>query len=120
MPTLRALITLNHGEPAKAIESLQTAIPYELGILAEGGSEFLLGAGNPYPAYVGGLAYLLERRGREAADEFQRILDHRGIVISDSIGALARLQLGRAYTLLVDRTKATSDLPGFSYALEGR
>jgi len=106
VPTLRALIALNHGEPSKAIESLQTAIPYELGIPTEGGSEFLLGAGNLYPAYVRGLAYLAARQGRKAAAEFHKILDHRGIVISDPVGALAQVQLGRAYVLAGDKDNA--------------
>ena len=106
VPTLRALIALNHGEPSKAIESLQTAIPYELGIPTEGGSEFLLGAGNLYPAYVRGLAYLAARQGRKATAEFHKILDHRGIVISDPVGALAQVQLGRAYVLAGDQDNA--------------
>lgn len=113
VPTLRALIALNHGEPSKAIESLQTAIPYELGILTEGGSEFLLGAGNLYPSYVRGLTYLAARQGREAAAEFQKILDHRGIVVCDPIGALAHVQLGRAYALAGDKTKARSAYQDF-------
>ena len=97
---------MNHSEPPSAVELLQTAIPYERGAQIEGGSELLLGAGNLYPAYVRGLAYMTARRGREAASEFQRILDHRGIVISDPIGALARMQLGRAYALTGDGDKA--------------
>jgi hypothetical protein len=55
-----------------------------------------LGAGNLYPAYVRGLAYLAAHHGAEAAAEFQKILGHRGIVLTDPIGALAHLQLGRA------------------------
>jgi len=104
-PTLRALLALNHGQPSKAVELLQTAIPYELGSPTTGGSEFLLGAGNLYPAYVRGLAYLAAYQGAEAVGEFQKILDHRGIVLSDPIGALAHLQLGRAYALSGDRAK---------------
>lgn len=107
-PTLRALLALNHNHPAKAVELLQTAIPYELGMPSEGGSEYLLGTGNLYPAYGRGLAFLAEHRGEEAAAEFQKILDHRGIVVSDPIGALAHLQLGRAYTLSGDKTHAKS------------
>src|SRR6202007_2289753 len=107
-PTLRALLALNHSRPSKALELLQTTIPYELGRPATGGSEFLLGAGNLYPAYVRGLAYLAAHQGAEAAGEFQKILDHRGIVISDPIGAVAHLQLGRAYALWGDKTKAKS------------
>jgi DNA-binding winged helix-turn-helix (wHTH) protein/tetratricopeptide (TPR) repeat protein len=105
-PTLRALLALNHNEPSKAVELLQTAIPYEDGILSSGGSEQLLGGSNLYPAYVRGEAYLAAHQGREAAVEFQKILDHRGIVISDPIGALAHLQLGRAYVLTANKDKA--------------
>jgi tetratricopeptide (TPR) repeat protein len=60
-PAVRALLALNRGRPSDAVELLQTATPYEGGILTEGGSEFLLGAGNLYPAYVRGLAYLATR-----------------------------------------------------------
>ncbi len=106
LPTLRALLALNRSEPANAVELLQTTIPYEGGSPMEGGSEVLLGAGNLYPAYVRGVAYLAARRGREAAAEFQKILDHRGTVISDPVGALAQMQLGRAYALAGDKDKA--------------
>ena len=59
-----------------------------------------------YPVYVRGEAYLAAHRGREAAAEFQKILDHRGIVLNEPIGALAHLQLGRAYAILGDSAKA--------------
>ena len=94
-PTLRALLALNHSQPSNAVELLQTAIPYEVGIPTEGGSEFLLGAGNLYPAYVRGLAYLAAHHAAEAAAEFQKILDHRGIVVSDPIGALGAPAIGQ-------------------------
>jgi len=113
LPTVRALLALNNRQPAKAIESLETAIPYELGTPSEGGSEFLLGASNLYPAYVRGLAYLAAHQGREAAAEFQKILDHREIVVCDPIGALVHLQLGRAYTLSGDKTKAKTAYQDF-------
>jgi tetratricopeptide (TPR) repeat protein len=112
-PTLRALLALNHSQPSNAIELLQTAIPYEVGTPTEGGSEFLLGAGNLYPVYVRGLAYLAAHQGAEAAGEFQKILGHRGIVLTDPIGALARLQLGRAFALSGDKTKARSAYQDF-------
>jgi DNA-binding winged helix-turn-helix (wHTH) protein/tetratricopeptide (TPR) repeat protein len=102
VPTLRALLALNRGEPAKAMEALQIAGPYELAISAID-FEFYFGA--LYSAYVRGSAYLAMHRGSEAATEFQKILDHRGIVISDPVGALAHLQLGRAYVLSGDKTK---------------
>jgi DNA-binding winged helix-turn-helix (wHTH) protein/tetratricopeptide (TPR) repeat protein len=107
-PTVRALLLLNHKQPLRAVELLQTATPYELGIPVEGGSEFLLGAGGLYPAYVRGLAYLAAHRGAEAAAEFQKILDHRGIVICDPVGASAYLQLGKAWAMAGDKTKAIS------------
>jgi tetratricopeptide (TPR) repeat protein len=113
LPTLRALLALNHSEPSNAVELLQTAIPYETGTLNEGGSEFLLGAGNLYSAYVRGLAYLAAHQGREAAVEFQKILQHRGIVVCDPIGGLVHLQLGRAYALAGDRVKAKSAYEDF-------
>ena len=113
LPTLRALLALNHSQPSKAVELLQTAIPYEGGSPIEGGSEFLLGAGNLYPAYVRALAYLAAHHGAEATAEFQKILDHRGLVICDPVGAVAHLQLGRAYALSGDDTKARSAYQDF-------
>jgi eukaryotic-like serine/threonine-protein kinase len=56
--------------------------------------------------YVRGLAFLAAHQGGEAAAEFQKIIDGRSIVVSDPVGALAHLQLGRAFTLSGDRTKA--------------
>lgn len=112
-PTLRALLALDHSQPSKAVELLETTIPYESGSPTVGGSEYLLGAGNLYPAYVRGLAYLAAHQGAEAAAEFQKIVDHRGIVICDPIGALAHLQLGRAFTLSGAKTKAKSAYQNF-------
>jgi serine/threonine protein kinase len=101
MPALRAL--LNLAEPSKAIELLQIAVPYELGTPRCTIHGYF---GALYPVYVRGLAYLASQRGAEGAAEFQKILNHRGIVVSDPIGALARLQLGRALALAGDKTKA--------------
>lgn len=107
LPVLRALLAVNRGQPANAVEMLQAAIPYENGTIIEGGSDVLLGAGNLNAAYVRGLAYLAAHQGAEAATEFEKILDHRGIVACDPIGAVARLQLGRASAISGDRSKAT-------------
>jgi cytochrome c-type biogenesis protein CcmH/NrfG len=63
--------------------------------------------------YVRGLAYLAARQGTQAAAEFQKILDHRGIVASDPIGALARLQLGRALVITRDKAKAKAAYQDF-------
>jgi hypothetical protein len=103
VPAIRALLALNHGEPANAIELLQIAIPYELGIPRSSIHGFF---GALYPIYVRGVGYLAAHQGTEAAAEFQKILDHRGIVVSDPIGALAHLQLGRAFVLSGDKTSA--------------
>jgi eukaryotic-like serine/threonine-protein kinase len=108
LPTLRARLALDRGEPAKAVELLQKATPYELGTPR---TALHANFGALYPVYMRGEAYLAEHRGPEAAAEFQKILDHRGIVVSDPIGALARLQLGRALALSGDvaRAKAAYD-----------
>jgi DNA-binding winged helix-turn-helix (wHTH) protein/predicted Zn-dependent protease len=113
LPTLCALLALHRRQPANALELLQTAIPYEGGISIEGGSEYLLGEGVFYPVYARGVAYLAARQGREAAVEFQKILDHRGIVISDPVGPLAQMQLGRAYALAGDKDKARTAYTDF-------
>jgi Tfp pilus assembly protein PilF len=103
LPALRALLALNHSEPSKAIELLQIAVPYDLGAPRSSFHGFF---GTLYPVYVRGEAYLAAHQGAQAAAEFQKILNHRGIVVSDPIGALAHLQLGRALTLSGETTKA--------------
>jgi tetratricopeptide (TPR) repeat protein len=108
VPALRAL--LNLGEPSKAIDLLEIAVPYELGTPRCTIHGFF---GALYPVYVRGLAYLAARRGAEAAAEFQKILDHRGIVASDPIGALAHLQLGRALALSGDKARAKAAYQDF-------
>ena len=108
LPTLRAQIALNRDQPSQAIEVLQASVPYELGTLeAYGFPQALL------PVYVRGEAYLATHRGPEAAVEFQKVLNHRGIVFNEPIGALAHLQLGRAYVLSGDDTKARSAYQDF-------
>ena len=103
LPSLDALLALNRGEPSRAIEILQVAVPNELGTQR---SWIHGNFGALYPVYVRGLAYLALHQGAEAAAEFRKILDHRGIVISDPVGAVARLQLARAYVLMGDIVKA--------------
>ncbi len=94
LPSVRAQSALNRSDPSKAIEALQAAAPYELG--TPGAIAFPVGL---YPVYVRGEAYLAAHQGSEAAAEFQKILDHRGVVLNEPIGALARLGVGRAYAL---------------------
>ena len=84
--------------------------PYELGAP---GTSFVNFSGVMYPVYVRGAAYLAAHQGLEAAAEFQKILDHRGVVVSDPIGVLARLQLGRAYILAGDTAKAKAAYEDF-------
>jgi len=110
LPTIRALLALHHREPRKAIELLQTAVPYELAVA---GLPFNAFFGGLHPVYVRGEAYLAARQGAEAAAEFQKILDHPGIVGPDPIGTLARPQLGRAFALSGDKTKAANACRGF-------
>ena len=93
VPSLLALISLDRGQPAKAIQALEAALPYEK---AAPGSEFIGLFGSLYPAYVRGRAYQAERRPAEAAREFQKIVDHRGLVSCDPIDSLARLELARS------------------------
>ena len=102
LPTIRAAIEMNRGNPARAIELLQVTAPLELN-----------NQGELYAAYLRGQAYLRLRRGNEAAAEFQKLLDHRGLVGNSSFGALARVGLGRAYALQGDIAKARAAYQDF-------
>jgi tetratricopeptide (TPR) repeat protein len=102
-PAIRALLALNRREPGKTIELLKASVPYDLGApLSVAPGLF----GPLYTVYVRGLAYLALRQGAEATAVFQTILDHRSLVVSDAIGALAHLQLGRARAMFGDTTNA--------------
>jgi len=110
LPTLRALAALAHRDTSSALERLQVALPYDLALPGTG---FFARFGGLYPAYVRGEAYLQAGRSAEAAREFQKILDNRGIVFADPIGALAHLQLGRAFAMSGDKTKAKAAYEDF-------
>jgi tetratricopeptide (TPR) repeat protein len=110
LPTLHALSALAHQAPSDAVERLQRAVPYDF---AMPGTAFFGKFGGLYTAYIRGQAYLAAGRGQEAAAEFQKVLNHRGIVLADPIGALAHLQLGRAYVVAGDTTKAKSAYQDF-------
>jgi len=110
LPVVRAFLALNHGDPAKAIEILQVAVPYELGQPRSTQTGFF---GALYPIYARGQAYLAAGQGAEAAKEFHKILDHPGIMVGDPIGVLAHLQLGRAYAMQGDTTKARAAYQDF-------
>ena len=101
LPTIHALVALSRNDSSKAIEALQPTAPYEMG--TPGAGTF---SPNLYPVYVRAEAYLAGHQGSEAATEFQKILDHRGVVVNAPIGALAHLGLARAYSLQGDNPKA--------------
>jgi tetratricopeptide (TPR) repeat protein len=101
LPTIKALQEINHGDAAQAVEMLEPARPYELGSPSNISMSLSM-----YPVYVRGLAYLSANRSKEAAGEFQKILDHRGIVQTEPIGALAQLQIGRALAMEGEAGKA--------------
>jgi tetratricopeptide (TPR) repeat protein/predicted Ser/Thr protein kinase len=99
IPSIRAAIEIDRGNPARAIEVLQVAAPYELG-----GQPF--DQDTLYPLYLRGLAYLMERNRSAATTEFQKILDHRGRVTNCTLGVLAHFQLGKAFAMAGDKAKA--------------
>jgi tetratricopeptide (TPR) repeat protein len=105
LPAIRAAIELEKNNPAKAIESLKTATPCELGNDLTGGKLV--------PVYLRGEAYLKAGQAKEAAAEFQKIIDHPGIVLNYVHGALARLQLGRAQVMMGDKDAARKSYQGF-------
>jgi tetratricopeptide (TPR) repeat protein len=92
---------VSRGNGAKAIELLQPTLPYELGE-GIGSLNFVC----ILPAYTRGEAYLAAKQASAAAAEFQKILDHRGLVSNCWTGALAHLGIARAYALSGDAAKA--------------
>jgi hypothetical protein len=127
IPVIRALLALNRNDAGKALELLEVNVPYELGSPPSNFSGYF---GVMYPVFVRGQAYLAANRGMEAAAEFQKIIDHPALIVSDPIGALAHLELARALMLSGDKVKAKaayadfldlwktadSDLPTFNSA----
>jgi serine/threonine protein kinase/Tfp pilus assembly protein PilF len=110
LPTLRAQFFLNVPDrspdrspenAAKAVQALAVASPYELGV--PGNSTFWT---NLYPVYIRGQAFLAARQGPQALAEFQKILDWRGVVGNEPIGALAHLGVARSYALTGDKAKS--------------
>jgi tetratricopeptide (TPR) repeat protein len=100
LPMARSALALNSGNAQAALDALIAAAPYELGHTNE---DFTFAL---YPIYFRGQAYLMAKNGATAAGEFQKILDHAGIVGNEPIGALAHLGLGRANALSGDTAKA--------------
>jgi hypothetical protein len=110
LPALRALAMLRAGQPLSAIEQLQAARPYEL---ADPAINFVGSFGCFYPPFVRGQAYLAAHRAADAAAEFQRILEHRGLLLEDPLGAAVRVQLGRALAVSGDAAKAKAAYQDF-------
>ena len=104
VPVLRALSALGREKSAESVEQLQIALRYELAVNGLNFNHYYLGG--LHSAYVRGQAFTALHRYGEAAAEFQKILDHRGIVGADPIGALAHWQLGRTFALSGDVSKA--------------
>ena len=98
LPAVRAAMQLSANNPAEAIESLRPALQYDLASPLEFNSLF--------PAYLRGLAYLRMNDGHKAAVEFQKLLDHPGLVGRDVVGALALLQMARAKKISGDEAGA--------------
>jgi hypothetical protein len=98
LPTIRAAIKLREHKAAAAIQILQPVLKYDLAMAEPFNSV--------YPAYLRGLAYLELGDGAQAAAEFQKLLEHRGIVATSIIGSLSHLQLARAEGMMGDRAAA--------------
>ncbi|HYM23203.1 MAG TPA: serine/threonine-protein kinase, partial [Vicinamibacterales bacterium] len=110
LPALRALFALHAGQPARAIEQLQPALAHEF---ADPAISFLTYFGSLYPVYVRGEAYLAAHDAPAAAAEFQKIVDHRGLVLVDPLDARARLELGRAWAAAGSTAKAKAAYTDF-------
>jgi len=105
LPTIRAAMKLNANDPAGAIEILRTAVKYEL--------SYGDGLNSVDSAYIRGLAYLQMGNGPHAAPEFQKLIDHSGIVVRSPTGPLAYLQLGRAQKMAGDEAAARKSYEDF-------
>jgi eukaryotic-like serine/threonine-protein kinase len=105
LPTIHAAIKLHQTDPNGAISVLQSTVKYDLASPT--------GFNSLYPAYIRGLAYLKIGEGHEAAAEFQKLLDHPGIVGREVIGALSRLQLARAQQMMGDEAAARRSYEDF-------
>jgi len=107
IPAIRASVELSRKNNDRAVELLQPAIAYELADPPP------FATGTMYPAYLRGQAYLASRKGSEAGAEFQKILDHHGVIVNSPLGALAHLGLARARTLTGDVARARTAYQDF-------
>jgi len=106
-PVLEASMAIAQHAPDRAIIALEPSLPYELG------NPPPENAGTLHPAYLRGLAYLAQSNGAAAAAEFQKFLDHPGIVQNFLFASLAHLELGRAYAISGDQAKAKTAYQDF-------
>jgi eukaryotic-like serine/threonine-protein kinase len=107
LPAIQGQIALNRKNPQAAIEALQKAS----GDVEYGQIQFLINISCLYPTYIRGQAYLAANQGKEAAAEFQKILDHTGIVWNCWTGSLAHLGVARANALIAKSSQgADADL----------
>ena len=106
-PIVRAAIALGSQKPADAVVALEAVAPYELG------SPPPFQVGTMYAPYIRGEAYLAKHDGAAAAREFQKLLDHRGLIVNYPLAALAHLGLARAYALSGDTVKARTAYQDF-------
>jgi eukaryotic-like serine/threonine-protein kinase len=111
VPVLRALSALKRGKPTDSVEQPQIALRYELAVNGLNFGHFYLGG--LHSGYVHVEAFMAAHRYAETAAEFQKILDHRGLVCADPIGPLAHLQLGRVFALSGDKSKAKAAYQDF-------
>jgi tetratricopeptide (TPR) repeat protein len=106
LPTIRTALALQ-AKNGKALEMIAPAERYELGYVGNGATF------NGYPVYFRGEAYLANGQGALAVAEFQKIIDHPGIILNEPIGALAHLEIGRAYALAADQQKSEAEYQQF-------
>jgi tetratricopeptide (TPR) repeat protein len=102
LPSLQGMIEYGRGDFAKTVDAFQPVMPFELS-----------SAANLDPAYIRGMAYLKLNKGAEAAAEFQKLIDHRGVVGTSITGPLAHLGLARARILQNDRAGARTEYQNF-------
>jgi eukaryotic-like serine/threonine-protein kinase len=116
LPVISAAVAVQHGDPLKAIDALQASVPYEMGSPRSSQTAYF---GSLYPVFFRGEALLAAHQGAEAANEFQKILSHRGIMIGDPVFVLAHLGLARSYALSGESAKARAQYEEF-FALWNR
>lgn len=110
VPTIRAIVAVQGGEPTKAVDLLSIASRYELGYLGCCSVGFV---GSLYPVYARGEAYLALHRGLDAAGEFEKVLHHRGLGGSNPIGVLAHWRRGKALAMAQKDLEAKAEYEQF-------